>query len=118
MNWPDSEPGNVPESGERRANPRNAMLMTGKVYQRGCLTQCVISNVSVGGAKVLLPESATDQLPDPAEGSVVTLTVPRYGDFPARLVWARQTAIGVGFLQSPDEIAHHLAAYVTLGQTA
>ena len=126
MDSPDKEPGDGPRSErqepqdriDRRANPRNALLMTGKVYQRGCLIDCVVSNVSVGGAKLLLPGPASDQLPDPADGAMVTLTLPRFGDLPARIVWTRETAIGIDFLQPSDEVAVLLAAYLNPGQTA
>ena len=118
MNWPENGPEERQDGRDRRGSPRSALLLSGCVYQRGCVIDCVVSNVSVTGAKLLLPGSVEDRLPDPAAGSIITLTIPRFGDLPARLVWARQTAIGIDFLQSSDEVAALLSTYLNLGQTA
>lgn len=103
---------------ERRTSPRNALLMTGRLYQRGTLVNCVVSNISASGAKLLLPGPATEMLPDSAAGANITLTVPRFGDFPARLVWVKATGVGIDFLLPEAEIAGLLAAFFNLSQSA
>lgn len=94
------------------------MLMTGRLYQRGTLINCVVSNISASGAKLLLPGPAAEILPDPTDGANITLTVPRFGDFPARLVWVKATALGIDFLLPEEEVAGLLAAFLDLSQTA
>ena len=118
MNWPDNDPEDEQTRRERRGSPRSALLLKGNLYQRGCVVDCVVSNLSIGGAKLLLAGSADDRLPDPVAGSIVTLTVARFGDLPARLVWSQRTAIGIGFLQSSDEVAVLLSPYLNSSQTA
>ena len=79
MNQPENQPGGGPDGSDRRASPRCAVLISGKAYQLGRVIDCVVSNVSAGGAKLLLPGPASDQLPDPTARSPVTLTIPSIG---------------------------------------
>jgi len=109
---------NAAEARDRRRSRRNATLMTARLYQRGTLVGCVVSNLSASGAKLLLPGPAADMLPDPAPGANITLTVPRFGDFPARLVWVQATGVGIDFLLSQEDVAGLLAAFLDLTQTA
>ena len=105
-------------SQNRRASPRSAILMTARLYQRGRLVDCVVSNVSATGAKVLLPGPADEHLAVAAVGAVVTLTAQRFGDFPARVVWVQGAMMGVQFLLPAEDVEGLLAAFLNLERTA
>lgn len=118
MNTGDQERGHHPGGSNRRASPRSAVLMTARLYQRGRLVDCVVSNVSATGAKVLLPGPASERLLDATPGAVVMLTALRFGDFPARVVWVQGPILGLHFLLPAEDVMDLLAAFLSLEKSA
>ncbi len=92
---------------ERRGNRRFAGPWLGTVARRDMIVSCVILNVSAGGAAL--------RLQAPIEsGSMILLWSPRFGTFPAKVVWNRGPAIGIGFLESAAEVVERLAPFVSI----
>ena len=48
-------------------------------------------------------------------GAVVTLTIPRFGDFPGQVAWCGPDRIGVAFMRDPDEISEFLDDVLHVG---
>lgn len=80
---------------ERRANPRQRVLLSGKLaYARNAVTaDCAIRNLSETGAMVMLPA-----LPLPADPFLIVIKQAFVHE--ARTVWRRDDRSGLKFLAS------------------
>lgn len=82
---------------EQRRYRRCAVLWSACVFSGGRTMDAVVLNLSVGGARIRLPNPAV--LDDRA-----TLSINRFGDFAGRLVWRHETEFGLEFLDPAERI--------------
>ncbi len=88
------------DNGARR-HRRAEVQWPAMVYRKGKIYNCTVLDISVGGARVDLAETLD-------VATILTVTVERYGDFPAEVVWQRDRATGLRFLESPQTIGKRL----------
>lgn len=89
---------------DRRRYKRQRVLWTAKLYQRGVIHECVVANVSAGGARMIMEIQFGAPDPGIEHGALAMLTIDRFGDFPGRVVWHEERYIGLEFLQPADEV--------------
>ncbi|SLN37914.1 PilZ domain-containing protein [Oceanibacterium hippocampi] len=92
---------------DRRAYARSSVLWPATLVYGGQSRDCVVHNLSANGAKIQTDDS--DELP-----KNMTLRLPRFGDFAARLAWRRGVSAGLQFLDDPKMIADLLAPTLPL----
>ena len=85
---------------DRRQSPRDKVLYGGvaEINERGSTMDCIVRNISAGGACVEFDETA--KLPEE-----MNLTIARKGrSFLAKVIWWRDNFVGVAFrAESPAE---------------
>jgi hypothetical protein len=91
-----------PGKEELRRHPRFSVLWTGRIDVSSEWVECVILNISADGAKLRLYQA----IDLPARFSV---SVDRYGVFPAELAWREGNSAGVRFLGDTGPIAQAIA---------
>ena len=78
---------------DRRQSPRDKVLYGGvaEINERGSTMNCVVRNISAGGACVEFDKNA--KLPEE-----MNLTIPRKGrSFLARIIWRQADRVGLAF---------------------
>lgn len=83
---------------EPRRTVRKRVLWAATLKGEEGSCDCVVVDLSLGGAKLLLSMTIT-------EGQKVALTLGRFGTFNGEVVWRRADALGVRFLDDPERIA-------------
>ena len=83
----------------RRTHPRSAVIWRGRFATEVTVHECVVLNVSAGGACV------RTTFP-PGIGEIGTLTIDRVGDFDAEIVWigTDKKGLGVRFHDTPGDV--------------
>jgi hypothetical protein len=98
----------LPESDsadDRRAHQRRTVILRGCLYQRGKVVECVVNNLSAGGAGLIFEVRLLHQEDMEVKvGAMVTLTIDRYGDLPGTIAWNDGQYAGIQFLQEPDQV--------------
>jgi two-component system cell cycle response regulator len=104
----DSPP---PSSQENRAAPRRRALLGGRVFaEGGGAWDCLIRDLSEGGAKIRI-----DDPTDLAAGGYVDLKVNKAEDLRrAQVMWIRGTEIGLRFLSPMDRAPKGMERFFTL----
>ncbi|MCB9949207.1 MAG: PilZ domain-containing protein [Rhodospirillaceae bacterium] len=89
----------VPAADNRRIFPRNAVIWRGRFATEAATHECVVLNVSVGGACV------RTTFP-PEVGDHGRLTIDRVGEFDAEIVWVSNHTKGLGirFRDTPGDV--------------
>lgn len=87
-----------PQAAERRRFKRSTTVLTGTLFCRDEIVDCVVMNISANGAKIKLKQA-------PAMGETVTLLVNRYGVFTGTIAWRADEAVGVQFDEDPKRVA-------------
>lgn len=82
-----------------RRHPRSAVFWSGTVQSGRASIDCIVLNMSPGGAKVKLLKRFT------GDGSPVVLHIDRLGGYAAEVVWSEGEMIGLRFLKDPQQIA-------------
>jgi hypothetical protein len=92
---------------ERRRHKRKPVLWAARVEFPGGATECIILDLSLGGAKLrgAAPVTAKQH---------VTLVIDRFGALQAEVVWARSGHMGLRFTDTPEQIAHILGSTLPL----
>jgi len=93
---------------ERRRHRRKAVLWSARVETRSGPSDCIILDLSLGGAKVKATGTSV-----PAR-QVVTLVIDRFGALRAEVVWSRMGHMGLRFIDAPDHIAHVVGSTLPL----
>ena len=88
----------VKDPRDRRVYPRCTVLMSGWVRAGVVYADCVVRNISLGGAKVICRRDIDHSGP-------VVLHVPKFGDFDAIVTWRSGESFGLQFADPPDAIA-------------
>ena len=83
---------------ERRRFKRNTTVLTGTLFCRDEILDCVVMNISANGAKIKLKQA-------PANGEAVTLLVNRYGVFTGTIAWRADESVGLQFDEDPKRVA-------------
>lgn len=88
-----------PSADNRRIFPRSSVIWRGRFATEATTHECVVLNVSVGGACV-----RTTFPPD--VGEFGRLTIDRVGEFNAEIVWVANAAGGLGirFRDTPGDV--------------
>jgi hypothetical protein len=92
---------------ERREHKRKPVLWSARVEWNSGAAECIIMDLSLGGAKLRGPVAAKAHDP-------VTLVIDRFGTIRAEIVWARMGYIGLRFTDSHDQISHILGTTLPL----
>ena len=82
----------------RRQYRRTSAMLSGTLFHDDRVDDCVIFNLSLGGAMVRFSESLAD-------GAAVTLSVSRAGALRAEAVWQTGKTIGLRFFDAPERVA-------------
>lgn len=82
-----------------RGHPRSAVFWSGAVRGGRQNVDCVVLNMSPGGAKIRLLKRFVD------DGSPVILHIDRLGGYTSEVVWAEGDMMGLRFLKDPKQIA-------------
>lgn len=82
----------------RRKFKRTTAMLAGTLFHDNRVDDCVIFNLSLGGAMVRFSETLTD-------GAPVTLSVSRAGALRAEPVWQTDKAVGLQFFDDPERVA-------------
>jgi hypothetical protein len=85
---------------ERRRNQRIGVMWMGTLQVPRGFFDCVVIDVSLGGAKLAFGEPHAL-----AAGTPVSLILERFGTLRAETVWQRAGIAGIRFLEPPDAIA-------------
>ena len=78
-----------------RAHPRYDTDYPGKFYMGDQFVDCVVLNISVGGAKIRVTGPVTGIPVDTA--APIRLQIERIGEFSGRVVWHNGTTMGIQF---------------------
>ncbi|MCA8934247.1 MAG: PilZ domain-containing protein [Rhodospirillaceae bacterium] len=105
----------TPSSSNRRDARRLPVLWKALLYQKGELFDCVVRNISATGAGLVMEIQSETLGSRLTRGAVVTLTIPRFGDFPGQVAWCGPDRIGVAFMRDPDEISEFLDDVLHVG---
>ena len=95
------------DASERRRHKRKPVLWAARVETRSGATDCIILDLSLGGAKLrgTAPVAANQE---------VMLVIDRFGAVRAEVVWARSGHMGLRFTDKPEQIAHILGSTLPL----
>ena len=82
----------------RRQYERTSAMLSGTLFHDDRVDDCVIFNLSLGGAMVRFSENLAD-------GAAVTLSVSRAGALRAEAVWQTGKTLGLRFFDAPEQVA-------------
>jgi hypothetical protein len=86
---------------ERRRHERISVSFFGTVrLTAGRSAECLVVDLSAGGAKIMLGEHLAIAPADP-----VGLEIEKFGAFRAEAVWRRGTFVGLRFSEPPEAVA-------------
>ncbi len=94
----DNAPTDARPAAEQRFHRRHDALWFASVRDKNKDAECVVRNVSLGGAKLTLLE-------DLVPCSPLTLSIPGVGDFCGEIAWCRLESMGIRFLEQPQLVA-------------
>jgi len=97
----------VPGSTERRRNTRKRVLLGAVLDTGGRSFECVVVNLSLGGARI---HSSEPFLP----GQKVTLELQRFGSFEATVIWQRERSCGLRFTADAASILDRIGGSLPL----
>lgn len=83
---------------EQRDSPRSSVLWAGQLNAGARGAQCRVLNISPYGAKVRMLEPLS-------HATHVSMTIERFGQFPADVIWRDGDYLGIKFHDDPDDIA-------------
>lgn len=89
-----------PQKGKAlRRHPRSAVFWSGSVQGGRESVDCIVLNMSPGGAKIRLLKRFV------SDGSPVVLHIDRLGGYAGEIAWSEGNTMGLRFLKNPREIA-------------
>ena len=91
-----------PRPAEGRTYPRTSVLLKGRFYRGKLVLECLITSLSAGGAR-LRTERALEV------SAIGTLENERIGFLAGEVVWIRDGAMGLRFLERPHWVARLLS---------
>ena len=86
---------------DKRRFRRMPVLFSGTVHQDSASFDCVIKDISAGGAQLITERPL-------ARDRDFILDIDRAGLFTSRLVWREENRIGMMFLHEPQSIARRI----------
>ncbi len=90
---------------DRRQHRRVRTLLTGQVNQDERVTDGVVLNLSVSGAKVRLAEPSF-------LGAIVKMRIARLGEFRGQVVWRTRNRMGLRFLDTPNDTSAIMTGFL------
>jgi hypothetical protein len=84
---------------KQRRHKRKPVLWSARVETETGTAECIILDLSLGGAKLRVPALAQAQQP-------VTLVIDRFGAINAEVAWCRSGEMGLRFTDPPEQVAH------------
>ncbi|HXQ50955.1 MAG TPA: PilZ domain-containing protein [Stellaceae bacterium] len=96
---------------ERRTHKRKPVLWAARVETRNGPADCIILDLSLGGAKLRAPVEVSANQP-------VMLVIDRFGALRAEVVWARKGHMGLRFVDAPETVAHVIGTTLPLSRDA
>ncbi len=85
------------EAQDRRRWPRRTVLWPAQLQVADSTHKCWVRNISASGAAVQCDAVLTKQMP-------VVLTLERYGDFAAFIIWTGGNLHGLTFVEAPEKV--------------
>lgn len=82
-----------------RRHPRAAVFWSGAVQAGRTSVDCIVLNLSPGGAKVKLLQRFV------SDGSPVVVHIDRLGSYASEVIWSEGDTMGVHFLKDPQRVA-------------
>src|ERR1700691_3402429 len=83
---------------EKRRHKRKPVLWSARVECDTSQAQCIILDLSLGGAKLRVAPQAKAR-------ERVTLVIERFGAINAEVAWCRSGQMGLRFTDTPDQVA-------------
>jgi PilZ domain len=88
---------------DKRRFHRMPVLFSGTVHQDSASFDCVIKDISAGGAQIIT------ERPMSRERDFI-LDIDRAGLFTSRMVWRDENRIGMMFLHEPESVAQRIGS--------
>ena len=88
----------APDFAEKRQFERYPLMLESKVSVGQTVLDCVIFDISAGGAKIRLKGSEIRPKNDQIES--IVLHIPGFGEFEGRIVWTDDEYVGIQFRES------------------
>ncbi len=88
----------APDIVEKRQFERYPLMLESTVSVGQAVLDCVIFNISAGGAKIRLKGSEIRPKNDQIES--IVLHIPGFGEFEGRIVWTDDEYVGIQFRES------------------
>ena len=88
----------APDIVEKRQFERYPLMLESTVLVGQAVLDCVIFNISAGGAKIRLKGSEIRPKNDQIES--IVLHIPGFGEFEGRIVWTDDEYVGIQFRES------------------
>ncbi len=96
---------------EKRQFERLPLMLEAEVSHAERIIECVIFNVSAGGAKVRLKRAANDAKKSPIKR--VLLHVPPFGEFEGDIAWTDDEYMGIEFYETHKAVVNMLLEKAT-----
>ena len=95
------------EAAALRRNVRKRVLWAAKLARGGMRFDCVVVDLSLGGARIHLAQPVT-------KGELVTLVLEHLGALRAEVVWQEEQSIGLHFVEDAKKIADMIGTRLPL----
>jgi hypothetical protein len=88
---------------DRRRYPRTAVLWPGRIAAEGAKADCLVLNLSAGGAKIRTAGPV-------GLDAKLTVSIGQFGEFCGTVVWKAKDLLGVRFTDDAIEVGERLGA--------
>jgi hypothetical protein len=92
---------------EKRRHKRKPVIFKGRLETDNGLDECIILDLSLGGAKLRTALQARAREP-------VTLVIERFGRLNAEVAWCRSGQIGLRFVDRPEHVQRTIGDAIPL----
>jgi hypothetical protein len=101
---------NIENPNERRLYTRCSVLLSGSVRLGSRTINCIVLNISLGGAMIrLLNKAEFEAASTPMRFDPIVLRIDRFGEFPGEITWRNKEHQGIKFLADPRKVAQMIA---------
>jgi hypothetical protein len=88
---------------ERRRHQRSSLLYSGSIYNGERVIDCVIKDISVSGARVMVERAIADD-------KSFVLDIDGVGLVPSKIIWQSHDHAGIEFLDEPPAVRTWISA--------
>lgn len=94
---------------EKRRHKRKPVIWSARVETETGQAECIILDLSLGGAKLRVPAQAKAHQP-------VTLVIDRFGAINGEVAWCRSGQMGLRFTDAPEQVARIIGEALPLAK--